>query len=84
MPTSLSEDQSARVRSFVQSGKYPSESAVVVAALEMLEHRQRFQEFVQEGVDAADRGDVVDHEVAVQMLRARSAAVAEMQAAQAK
>ncbi|MDZ4687205.1 MAG: hypothetical protein SH850_19175 [Planctomycetaceae bacterium] len=69
MPLALPDAQLDRVRSLMSSGEFADESAVVSAALELLERRQRFRALVQEGIDAADRGDVVDHETVFGELR---------------
>jgi Arc/MetJ-type ribon-helix-helix transcriptional regulator len=59
MPLALPDAQLDRVRSLMTSGGFADEAAVMSAALELLERRQRFWTMVQEGIDAADRGEVV-------------------------
>lgn len=62
MTITLPELEIGRVRSLMEAGGFADEAAVVSAALDLLERRQQFLALVQEGIDAADRGDVLDHE----------------------
>jgi antitoxin ParD1/3/4 len=63
----------------LQSGRYTTQEEVVLAGLQLLEHRDsiyqgRFEELRQEvliGVEEADRGELVDGDVVFQQLRDR-------------
>jgi antitoxin ParD1/3/4 len=63
----------------LQSGRYTTQEEVVLAGLQLLEHRDsiyqgRFEELRQEvlvGVEEADRGELIDGDVVFQQLRDR-------------
>jgi predicted transcriptional regulator len=80
MPFALPDAVANRVRALMSSGEFADETAVVSAALDLLERRQRFRAMVQAGIDAADRGDVVDHETVFREARQRIAEIAAEQA----
>ena len=73
MTMALPEEQVVRVRSMMQAGHFTDEASVVVAALDLLERKQRLLAMVQEGIDAADRGEVLDHESVFGEVRKRIA-----------
>lgn len=70
MAVALSEAQTERVRTLMHAGKFADETSVVAAALDLLERKQRLLAMVQEGVDAVDRGEVVEMDVAIREMRA--------------
>lgn len=76
MPATLPDQQLARVRSLVQSGQFADEVAVVDAALDLLERRQHLRSLIQEGIDAADRGELIEMDDALRIARARVAEMA--------
>jgi antitoxin ParD1/3/4 len=77
MPTrniNLTEHFDRFIEAGISAGRYQNASEVVRAALRLLEQheaedaakRERFWEAIQEGIDAADRGDVTtleEHEI---------------------
>ena len=76
MPATLPDQQLARVRSLMQSGQFADEAAVVDAALDLLERRQYLRSLIQEGIDAADRGELIEMDEALRIARARIAETA--------
>jgi Arc/MetJ-type ribon-helix-helix transcriptional regulator len=76
MSTVLCDEQVSRVRSLMTAGQFADESSVVDAALDLLERRQKFRAMVQEGIDAIERGDVVELDEAMRIVRSRIAEVA--------
>jgi antitoxin ParD1/3/4 len=67
------------IQTQLQSGNYTTQEEVVLAGLQLLEHRDsiyqgRFEELRREvlvGVEEADRGELIDGEVVFQQLRDR-------------
>jgi antitoxin ParD1/3/4 len=65
------------IQTQLQSGNYTTQEEVVLAGLQLLEHRDsiyqgRFEELRQEvlvGVEEADRGELIDGDVVFQQLR---------------
>ncbi|HUQ71102.1 MAG TPA: hypothetical protein VM165_16365 [Planctomycetaceae bacterium] len=80
MPLVLPDADADRVRRLMSTGEFADEAAVLAAALDLLERRQRFRALVQEGIDAVNRGDVVDHETVFREARQRIAEIAAEQA----
>jgi Arc/MetJ-type ribon-helix-helix transcriptional regulator len=77
MPVTLPESQMDRVRSLMSSGEFADETAVVAAALDLLERRQRFQAMVQEGIDSTNRGELIPADEVFGELRAYLATLPE-------
>ncbi len=75
MTIAFTERNLGRVRSLVESGQFRDDEAVLDAALELLERRERLRTQVQEGVMAADRGELIDHQTVFAVVRERIAAV---------
>lgn len=71
MAVELLESQSERVRHLMQVGGFADEAAVVTAALELLERKQRLHALIQEGVDDLEQGRVLDHETVFAEVRRR-------------
>jgi len=76
MSATLPDQQLARVRSLMQSEGYTDENAVVDAALDLLERRQQLRALLQEGIDTADRGELVEMDEVLHVARARIAEIA--------
>ena len=77
MNISLSSEIEKFIESQVESGKYPSAEEVIVAGIRLLEERERiyhgrFEELKREitlGVEASERGEVVDGETVFSQLQ---------------
>jgi antitoxin ParD1/3/4 len=77
MNISLTPELEQFVESTVKSGRYPSATEVVIAALRLLEEREmerlvRLEELRKEiaiGIEHSDRGDVFDGEEVLRELR---------------
>lgn len=77
MNISLSSEIEKFIKSQVESGKYPSAEEVIVAGIRLLEERERiyhgrFEELKREitlGVEASERGEVVDGETVFSQLQ---------------
>lgn len=77
MNVSLSSEIEKFIESQVESGKYPSAEEVIVAGIRLLEERERiykgrFEELKREimlGVEASERGEVVDGETVFSQLQ---------------
>jgi predicted transcriptional regulator len=60
----------------MQSEGFTDEIAVVDAAVDLLERRQQLRALLQEGIDAADQGELVEMDEALRVARARIAEIA--------
>jgi antitoxin ParD1/3/4 len=77
MNISLTPELEQFINEKVNSGKYPSASEVVQAALRLLEERERLyqekltelQAKIDEGIASLERGEGIDGETALQQLR---------------
>ena len=81
MPAILREDQQARIDELVRQGSYSNEAAVLDDALTLVERKATLRALVQEGIDAADRGEIFDHETVMRDVRQRIADIAAEKAA---
>ena len=76
MSISLTPELEEFIQSQVESGKYSSTEEVIIAGIKLLKEREkiyqgRFEELKREiaiGVEASDRGEVVDGEVVFRQL----------------
>lgn len=77
MNVSLNSEISQLIQTQVESGKYASAEEVILAGIRLLEERSRiykgrFEELRREitiGVEASDRGEVIDGETAFSQLQ---------------
>ncbi|BAY87161.1 hypothetical protein NIES267_66790 [Calothrix parasitica NIES-267] len=76
MSISLTPELEDFIQSQVESGKYASTEEVIIAGIKLLEQREniyqgRFEELKREiaiGVEASERGEVIDREVVFRQL----------------
>ena len=81
MNVSLTQELEELVESKVKSGRYGSASEVVRAGLRLLEEQDDYREAelealrtkVREGIEQAERGELLDGEGAVSRVKARAA-----------
>ena len=72
MEVTLPSDLEGYVRDLVESGEFDAPEAVVEKAVRLLRaERQRVLDLIQEGIDAADRGEVRDGPEFMRELMAR-------------
>ena len=62
MKIEVSEELARLINCRVQSGEYPSASAVIEKALALLDEQDHeLRAFIQEGIDALENGDYVEY-----------------------
>ena len=74
MIVDLSEEQQAIVRNLVKAGRFSSAEEALTEGLRLLVSSERLRQQVQEGIDQADRGELVDHDTVFGQLRAMASA----------
>lgn len=80
MTISLSPELEKLINDKVQSGKYASASEVIRVSLQLLDEQEKrdaeriakLKGLLQEGIEAADRGELIDGETVFQELQARN------------
>lgn len=74
MNVDLPAEQQAIIEFLVASGRFSSAEEAVTEGLRLLVSSERLRQQVQEGVEQADRGALVDHDTVFGQLRAMAAA----------
>ncbi|NEP47053.1 MAG: type II toxin-antitoxin system ParD family antitoxin [Okeania sp. SIO2H7] len=80
MTISLSPELEKLITDKVESGKYASASEVIRVSLQLLDEREKreaermaqLKELIREGIEAADRGELIDGEAVFKELRERN------------
>ena len=70
MEVHLPADQQAIVESLVASGRFPTVDDAISEGVRLLASTERLRVKVQEGIEQADRGDVIDHDTVFARLKA--------------
>ena len=73
MNISLTPELEELVQKKVESGRYSSASEVIRAGLRLLEQEDAMRAQVHEGIEQAERGELVDGEEAVARVKKRAA-----------
>ncbi len=73
MNINLPPDQQAFVESLVASGRFASTDEVIGECVQLLISREQLREQVQIGIEQADAGDLIDHDMMFADLRTRAA-----------
>jgi antitoxin ParD1/3/4 len=74
MEVQLPADQQAIIESLVATGRFPSVDEAVSEGVRLLLSNEKLRQQVQEGIEQADHGDVVDHDTVFARLRAMAVA----------
>lgn len=72
--------QSDRIQQLMKAGGFTDEAAVVTAALDLLERKQRLHALIQEGLDDIKAGRFVEMDEAMRSIRARLTELRDQQA----
>lgn len=72
--------QSDRIQKLMKAGNFADEAAVVTAALDLLERKQRLHALIQEGLDDIKAGRFVEMDEAMRSIRARLTELRDQQA----
>jgi antitoxin ParD1/3/4 len=70
MNVDLPDEQQAIIESLVASGRFSSAGEALTEGLRLLVSSEHLRRQVQEGMDQADRGELVDHDTVFGQLRA--------------
>ncbi|NOY42255.1 MAG: CopG family transcriptional regulator [Planctomycetes bacterium] len=74
MKVDLPAEQQAIIENLVSSGRFSSAGEAVTEGLRLLVSSERLRQQVQEGIEQADRGELIDHDTVFGQLRAMAAA----------
>jgi antitoxin ParD1/3/4 len=74
MTVDLPAEQQAIIELLVASGRFSSAEEALTEGLRLLVSSERLRQQVQEGIEQADRGELVDHDTVFGQLRAMAAA----------
>jgi antitoxin ParD1/3/4 len=73
MNINLPPDQQAFIESLVQSGRFASADDAISECIGLLVSREQLRNKIAEGVEQANRGDVINHDTMFADLRTKAA-----------
>ncbi len=74
MNVDLPEEQQAIIANLVSSGRFSSAGEALAEGLRLLASSEKLKQQVLEGIEQADRGELVDHDTLFGQLRAMALA----------